>query len=425
MNKVIITATTTFLLLFLVAKPSHAQSLEVDFGDPPVAPGDPVFVVQNMLPGDEEEREITVRNIGTSPVPAIMHSEKTNEGIPNWPTTPDGNEFSLVLEIEIYENSTLFYGPTSLEQFFIDSGSGMNLGTLSPSEERTFSVKVKFPAPSGNEYQRAFVVFDLMFAQFHTGSIVINEVYYHPDADHGSDCSSSTCGININAEISGNAAGSVNIIDINVNNTCIVVQKNTANIVNNVNVNTNTGGNSASGNTSSFVSIITGHIKSIVGVINSINVNVGSCSKVKDKNDEWIELYNASPYTIELDGWILQDNSGQQTVLSTNESLAPGQFALISRSLTTWDYWNEDPDAIKIAIGTDCGNGLDNDGDHLYLLDPNGVEVDFVSWGNDTERWDPAVPLVPQGHSMERKSPGFDTDMPSDWEDRSPPTPGS
>ncbi len=421
----------TAIIIFLFSStPALAQGvLDVGFGDPPVGTLDPVFTVQNMLPGDNEDRDIIVRNTGSSTIPVILYSQKTEEEIPNWPNTPDGNEFSKILEVTLNDGTSDIYGGTAgtktLDQFFTDSENGMSLGSLNPNEEITYNMNVFFPHSAGNEYQLAKVVFDLMFEQFQVGGLVINEVYYDPDAEHGSDCSADTCGGNIDAIIKGNGAGSKNIIDIKIKNTCVVVQQNNTTIVNGVNVDSNTGGNSSSSNTSSYISIVTGKINNVIKVINSFNVNVGSCNSVPDKNDEWIELFNASSQAVELDGWILQDNSGQHVVIDTDEVLEPGEFALISRSFATWNYWNEDPDAVKIAIGTDCGNGLDNDGDHLYLFNPNGVEVDFVSWGNDTKRWNPAVDDVAQGHSIERSLPGLDTDSVEDWIDRFPPTPGN
>lgn len=419
---------TAIALLLLSSSPAMAQGvLEVDFGDPPVGTLEPVFTVENMMPGDTEDRDITVRNTGSSAFPVILYSQKTEELLPNWPTTPAGNEFSEILEVVINNGSTDIYGGTSgtktLNDFFSDSAGGLNLGTLSPSDEITYNMSVFFPHSAGNEYQLAKVVFDLMFEQFQTGSIVINEVFYDPDEEHGSDCSSDICGTEIDAEIIENGAGSTNIIDIQINNTCFVVQSNNATVNNSADADADTGDNSVTGNTG-FSSIFTGNAGIFFSFLNSLNFNVGDCSSIPNRNDEWIELYNASTETVELDGWMIEDNSGAKIVLDTDEELEPGQFALLSRSTSTWDYWDQDPDAVLIALGTDCGNGLDNDGDHLILYDPDGIEHDFTAWGDDTYRWDPAVPDVLIGHSIERSSPGLDSDSINDWVDRFPPTPG-
>src|SRR3712207_8926650 len=39
--------------------------------------------------------------------------------------------------------------------------------------------------------------------------------------------------------------------------------------------------------------------------------------------------------------------------------------ALIARNASTWSLWNEDPDATKINLGQQIGNGLGNTGDFL------------------------------------------------------------
>ena len=70
-----------FLIIFTIAviaiviqiyksakNPSNIRAfgdLKVDFGNPPVAPGDPVFAVNDFKPGDCEEREIKVTNDGS------------------------------------------------------------------------------------------------------------------------------------------------------------------------------------------------------------------------------------------------------------------------------------------------------------------------------------------------------------------------
>lgn len=419
----------TALILFLASvSPSYAQtnSIEVDFGNPPVGTLDPIFTVQNMLPGDVEQREVQVTNVSDSDIPVILYSQKTSENLPNWPNDPIGDEFSSILEITINDGVNDIYGGTSgaksLQEFFNASAEGMNLGTLTAGNDITYYIRVEFPHSAGNDYQMASVVFDLMFEQYHLGGIVINEVYYDPDSTHGSDCSSDICGGEINAEIINNGAGSTNIIDIQINNSCLVVQSNNAYVINTAGVDNNTGDNST--NNSSFTSLITGSISSIINFYNNINVNYGSCDSIPDKNDEWIELYNGSTQSIALDGWMIEDNSGAKVLLETDEILEPGQFALISRSVSTWDYWEENADAVLIPIGTDCGNGLDNNGDHLILYNPNEVEVDFTAWGNDTYLWDPAVPDVDTGHSIERTLPGLDSDTINDWINRTSPSPG-
>ena len=67
---------------------------------------------------------------------------------------------------------------------------------------------------------------------------------------------------------------------------------------------------------------------------------------------------------------------------------------------------------------------MDDLGDHLYLINQQGEIIDAVGWGIDTAVWNPTVPAVSGGSSIERLTPGYDTNSPSDWEERLPPSPG-
>jgi hypothetical protein len=68
---------------------------------------------------------------------------------------------------------------------------------------------------------------------------------------------------------------------------------------------------------------------------------------------------------------------------------------------------------------------LNNTGDRLQLLNPDGVEVDSMSWDNDSTFLDPPATDVSDGHSLERDPDGTDTDTASDFVEREIPTPGS
>ena len=414
----------TFLFLatgYLLLATNTFAAGDLDITWDGVPDGDPIFTVNNMLPGDEEEKEITVENTSST----FTHIVAI-KGI----KTSETKEFADILDIEIADNSSFLYGgsgdPKKLEDFFAESipENDIILFSLSPAETKSFRVKVKFPWLAGNEYQGAEVIFNLILGVIKTDHLVINEVLYDVDSGHGFDCPKDR---GINAVISGNGSGSTNIINFNFSNTCVVVQKNYSTIYNSISTFSNTGFNSLFGNLGgSFIQ--TGASSIFVGLFNKININIAQntccCSGDSQQNDEWVEIYNPTEEAVNLQNWKLRDNSGNDVTIGVNVELGPGEFALISKSLTTWNFWNEDPGAKKIALGSDIGDGLDNAGDHLYLINPSGEFVDFTAWGTDTEDWNPAVAGVVEGHSIERFSPGFDTDFPSDWVDRFPPTPG-
>jgi hypothetical protein len=78
-----------------------------------------------------------------------------------------------------------------------------------------------------------------------------------------------------------------------------------------------------------------------------------------------------------------------------------------------------------LFLGGRIGNGLGNDGDVLDLLDPSGSILDAVSWGDDITAFDPPVDDVPEGHSIERRTPGADSDRAADFVDNHRPSPGA
>lgn len=394
-------------------------TLEITYNGVPL--GDPIFTLDDFKPGDCEERIINVTNNGSFDAQIAVRSD--NE--------VDNDLMSTQLTIVISENLTDLYGGSAgekhLNEFFADSdeADGVPLSIVPKNQSTNYLFEVCFDIDSGNEFQEKKVVFDLVFGKVFEDSLKINEVYYQCDSQHGNECDNLPC--NINAEISGNAAGSTNTIIMQIQNTCLIQQSNTSNISNNISISSNTGSNSISGTTGRIVSIITGTINSFTSIFNFGNINVASCDCCCDcaSNDEWIEIFNPTDQAVDLQDWTIEDNSGNQVTITSAITINPGEFVLISKSLDTWNYWDEDPGAKKVSLGEPIGDGLDNDGDHLYLINPDGDLVDAVAWDNDTAVWDPAVPLVGLGSSIERLTPGFDTELVSDWEERNPPTPGN
>jgi len=104
--------------------------------------------------------------------------------------------------------------------------------------------------------------------------------------------------------------------------------------------------------------------------------------------DEWIELYNAGPHAVELGDWLLDDmaNGSPPYQIPTGTVLQPETFALF--------------------FGQQTGLTLDDTGDEVRLLTPDGAVVDSVTFG----------PLAPNS-SLSRDEAG---EWHTDW----PPSPG-
>lgn len=235
--------------------------------------------------------------------------------------------------------------------------------------------------------------------------IVINEIYYHVDPDHGWD-SPKDRGV------------------IESETFCNTAQSNQTEVSVNVDTLTNTGRNSASDNTGENTSIESGDEdnSATVDIQEGDYILENYCSPGQRKNHEWIELYNPTDNAVNLKNWTITDNSSIVVKIKGNKFIEPGKYALISRSNSTWKFWDEPSSTKKIALGKQIGDGLDNDGDRILLINPNGEEIDALSYGNDTSQF--ILLGVTLGHSLERDSDGQDTDTTVDWVDRFPPQPG-
>ena len=405
-----------------------AGELEVTYLGLPL--GDPIFEVTNSAPGDVETRDVDVENVSPAPQMVSVKGVRTaGAGVP---------QIEGILDIIIFDGATPLYGtgsptgPKTVQDFFDDSmgENGILLGLINPGNTKTYTFTVTFAESANNDYQNKSVIFDLVFGVIVSDHVVINEVYYLVDEDHGFDSPKDRGILSITGNnaiiISGNGTGSVNTVTVDIRKNCKVVQQNHADIRNFVDVVNNTGGNNASNNTNSSTTITSGNASVFLSILNIVNSNVSSfsCNGSKlGQNHEWIELYNPTDQTISLKNWSFVDNSGQVTTIHANKKIKPKSFALVSKDSTTWQFWHE-PSTLKIEFGRSIGDGLDNDGDHIILRNNAGTPVDFVAWGNDTFDWNPAVPGVSEGSSTERLGPGFDTDMPGDWDEQTPPTPG-
>jgi hypothetical protein len=110
---------------------------------------------------------------------------------------------------------------------------------------------------------------------------------------------------------------------------------------------------------------------------------------VIDELDEWIELYNPGLVAVDLSGWFLDDGEGG------SEPYPFPQEALLPAG------------AFMILHGGTTGLALDDTGDAVRLLDPDGVVVDAVVFGQ-----------LPANASYSRDDVGM-------WHDDWPPSPGA
>ena len=137
---------------------------------------------------------------------------------------------------------------------------------------------------------------------------------------------------------------------------------------------------------------------------------------------EWLELYNAGPEPVDLAGWTLIDNSESDELPPL--VLGTRSYVVVAASELFRDGHPLVDSPIAVIEDGRIGSGLANKGDHVLLFDPSGRLADGVSWGDDESVLSPAVAAVAPGHSIERSSPGRDTDTAADFVDNGNPSPG-
>lgn len=158
-------------------------------------------------------------------------------------------------------------------------------------------------------------------------------------------------------------------------------------------------------------------------LISEVYYDVDSTHGTESSN-EWVEIYNGTGSSVDLSGWKLVDNKAED-MIPDGSVLTDGSYAIVVRDNTTAPFWSIPSGTIIIELGSQIGNGLGNSGDALYLKDTANIEIDSLSWGTNTDVFNPAAPDVLEGHSLARSSISADTGTASDWIDLENPTPGS
>lgn len=98
---------------------------------------------------------------------------------------------------------------------------------------------------------------------------------------------------------------------------------------------------------------------------------------VTDTKGEWIEIYNASPWRVNLDGCVLTDDSGSQHVISTGGAglrFLPGRYLVLGNNA---DSTTNGGVHIDYAYS---GFGLGNAADQIILSRGDGTVLDRVDY---------------------------------------------
>jgi len=376
-------------------------------------PSSPFFSETNMAPGDVVDKTLTVENNGPVPRMVAVRAHDVSRDPAGPPDLDD------VLTLDIKEGATTLASFGSLKTFLNDA-DGVLLSILNPGDTTSYTFEVDFPTSAGNEFQGRSVEFDLTVGAIVGENVVINEVFFFVDPAHGADCNFG--GGNNSASNTNTGPGSTNIAKIKDKRKCVIKIKNNASVTPSVVINANTGGNSLSNNTNAG-NLTSGNINIVLNF--NVVINQIANFTASGQSDEWIELYNPTDQDISLKNWKIVDNSGVIRTINANKTIGAGEFKLLVKSMSTFSlFWPGVDPQMVIAMGQIFGDGLDNAGDRVRLLNPSSIEIDAISWGTDTYPPEYAGPII-QGHSIERLVPGFDNDLGTDFEDQSPPTPGA
>lgn len=159
-----------------------------------------------------------------------------------------------------------------------------------------------------------------------------------------------------------------------------------------------------------FFEIDTASMNELPIVVNEIMYN---SSPLYDSED-WVELYNPNPVTMDLYGWILKDQSdSHQFIIPEGSIITAYGYMILSRNhLKFQQVFPSVTNVIgDFGIGL-YGFGLSSDGESLRLYNPLGNIVDLVNYG--------VISPWPEhangtGPSIQLIDPGLDNNIGSNW----------
>jgi len=162
-----------------------------------------------------------------------------------------------------------------------------------------------------------------------------------------------------------------------------------------------------------------------------------------DPDLEWIEIYNPSGLVADLMSFKVGDEEtqgGEEGMLQfpAGATLGPGQVIVVANNAVEFfgfygfkpDYemTGVDPDVPDLTYYLQWAPGsviLSDRGDEVLILDGADQIVDLVAYDYSLyPGFQPPVPIVSTGHSIERRPAGLDSDTAADWINQPAPNPG-
>ncbi len=161
-----------------------------------------------------------------------------------------------------------------------------------------------------------------------------------------------------------------------------------------------------------------------------------------DEEREWVELANMADQSRPIAGYGLADEEQQgggegMLRIPAGSEIGAGETIIIAQSATGFralfgadpNYEVKDSDAAVPDMIADhnWASGefaLANDGDELLLVDDQGRILDALNYGDRVTFFNPGIPAVVSGQSLERAPARCDSDSAADWRPQSAPTLG-
>jgi len=158
---------------------------------------------------------------------------------------------------------------------------------------------------------------------------------------------------------------------------------------------------------------------------------------------EWIEIFNAGSSSVDLSDFKVGDeetSSGSEGMFKFPDgvSIDTGEILVVANKATSFfavygflpdfEMVSSDPSIPDMVMYTSWSSGdvnLSNSGDEVLLLDSHDSIVDLMAYGNSPyPGFQPPVPAVSSGHSIERRPASEDTGTYLDWIEQIVPSPG-
>ncbi|MBN2487352.1 MAG: CotH kinase family protein [Bacteroidales bacterium] len=141
-------------------------------------------------------------------------------------------------------------------------------------------------------------------------------------------------------------------------------------------------------------------------IVNEINFN----SSPEYPTGDWVEIFNAGPVTVNLDGFLLSDaNPDSGFVFPSGTILYPGKYLVVAKNPEK--FLKVNPLIANCIGGFDFGIGSSGDKIRLYDSDNKVLDaIDFLT----SYPW-PDGAKIGTGNTLELKLPSLDNTKPENW----------